>query len=179
MFEGKLVRIRAYRESDVEPAMNYLNDMNIRRLMTPGIPFPFLLHDEKKWFESLSALKENYSFAIETLAENHYIGGCGINHVDWKNSVAVVGIFIGDEAYHSKGYGTEAMSLLVKFIFEEMNMNKVKLSVYGFNHRAKRSYEKCGFKEEGVLRQEIYREGQYHDEIIMSILRSEYVGFEK
>ena len=66
------------------------------------------------------------------------------------------------------------MKLLVKFIFEQMNINKIKLCVYSFNERAKKCYIKTGFKEEGVLRQELYRDGAYHDIIMMGILKSEY-----
>lgn len=128
-----------------------------------------------KWFEGCSALKDTYSFAIETLEEHKYIGGCGVNSVDWKNSIVVVGIFIGDKDYWSKGYGTDAMQILIKFIFNEMNINKIKLQVFSFNERAINSYKKCGFKVEGVHRQEIFRNGKYHDDIIMGLLREEYL----
>ena len=142
--------------------------------MSPGIPYLYTLENETKWYEGLSADKDQYSFAIETIEEEKYIGGCGVNSVDWKNSIAVIGIFIGDKNYWDKGYGTDAMKILVKFIFEQMNINKVKLNVYGFNERAIRCYEKCGFKKEGTLRQEIFRDGKYHDEYIMGILKEEY-----
>lgn len=85
-----------------------------------------------------------------------------------------VGIFIGDKNYWNKGYGTDAMRILIRFIFEQMNINKIKLNVYEFNPRAVRCYEKCGFKKEGTLRQEIFRDGKYYDQYIMSILREEY-----
>lgn len=107
------------------------------------------------------------------MEDNEYIGGCGINHVDWKNSRAEVGIFLG-KPFWNKVYGTDAMRVLVNFIFNEMNLNKISLNVYSFNERAIRSYEKVGFKVEGVLKQHIYREGHYHDEIIMAILKSEW-----
>lgn len=72
------------------------------------------------------ALKDTYNFVIETLADNKYIGGCGVNEIDWKNSKVVLGIFIGDKEYWNKGYGTDAMKVLTKFIFEQMNINKIK-----------------------------------------------------
>ncbi len=61
----------------------------------------------------------------------------------------------------------------VNFIFSEMNLHKISLLTYGFNKKAIRSYEKVGFKVEGVLKENIYREDQYHDEIIMSIFKEE------
>lgn len=66
------------------------------------------------------------------------------------------------------------MRVLVRFIFNEMNMNKIKLHVFSFNERAKRVYEKIGFKVEGILRQELFREGRYHDVIVMGLLKSEW-----
>lgn len=174
MYTGEKVRFREYRKEDVKQAQEYINDPEVKRLLHPGIPFLYTYEDEQKWFENMSATKDEYSFAIETLEDSKYIGGCGINKVDWKNSTAVVGIFIGDKAYWSKGYGTDAMKVLIKFIFEQMNINKIKLNVNSFNERAIRSYEKCGFIKEGVLRQELFRDGKYHDVINMGILKEDY-----
>lgn len=174
MYEGELVRFRAMRESDLDMAQAYINDPEVARNLSPRTPFLATAKDEKDFLDSISFTKDTYNFAIEAKDTNKYIGGCGVNEIDWKNSVATVGIMIGDKNYWSKGYGTDAMKLLVKFIFEQMNINKIKLCVYSFNERAKKCYLKTGFKEEGVLRQELYRDGAYHDIITMGILKSEY-----
>ncbi|KKC30494.1 acetyltransferase [Caldanaerobacter subterraneus subsp. pacificus DSM 12653] len=174
LFTGEKVKLRAYRKEDVELALKYINDPEVKRYLTPGIPYPLTLEDEYKWFESLSSSKDTYSFAIETLEDGKYIGGCGINEIDWKNKVAVVGIFIGDKEYWGKGYGTDAMKVLIRFIFEQMNMNRVELYVYSYNTRAIKSYEKCGFVKEGVLRKRMFRDGRYYDEYVMSILKEEF-----
>jgi len=174
MYIGEKVKLREYRKEDVKQAQEFMNDEEIKSFLTPGIPFLYTYEDEMKWFEGNSATKETYNFAIETLTNYKYIGGCGINNIDWKNSVAVVGIFIGDKNYWSKGYGTDAMKILVSFIFNEMNINKIKLHVYSFNPRAIRSYEKCGFIKEGVLRQEVFRKGEYYNDIIMGLLRDDF-----
>lgn len=173
MLIGKQVQLREYRSTDAEKAQNYLNDFEVTRLLTPGIPFPYTLEDEKQWVSSQSAMKDLYNFAIETLEDGRYIGGCGINHLDWKNSIATVGIFIGDKSLWGKGYGTDAMKLLISFIFEQMNINKIKLNVYAFNERAVKCYEKCGFVKEGTLRQEIYRDGRYYDVYVMGLLKTD------
>ena len=175
MYEGALVRLRPYGKDDTETVWKYINDPEIKQYLAPGIPYPITLNDEEKWILSQSAMQDTYSFAIEDKDTCKYLGGCGINHVDWKNSHATVGIFIGDKEFHGKGYGTDAMRTLVKFIFNEMNIRKVKLEVYAFNERALRSYEKCGFKKEGSLREEIFRFGKFHDIIIMSVFRGEFI----
>lgn len=146
MFEGKLVRLRAYRKEDIEKALEFANDPEVKKYLVPGIPFPWRKEDEEKWYQSLNPFStDSYSFAIEKLSDGEYIGGCGINKIDWKNSVAEVGIFLG-RPYWNQGYGTDAMRVLVRFIFNEMNINKIKLHVFSFNERAKRVYEKIGFR---------------------------------
>jgi len=173
MFEGKLVRLREYRKDDLPLKLSYINDPEVLKYLEPGIPYPVTYNEELRWFDSISAFKDTYRFAVETVSGGSYIGDCGINSIDWKNSIAGVSIFIGSDDYRGKGYGTEAMQLLISFIFNQLNINKIRLYVYSFNERAIRSYEKCGFKKEGVLRQEIFRNGEYHDVIAMGLLRCE------
>lgn len=175
MYVGKKVRLREYRKEDISMRLTYINDAELLNLLISDIPYPITQNEEEKWFESISALGDTYKFAIEKLEDNQFIGGCSINDVDWKNSVATVGIFIGDKSCWGNGYGTDALKTLISFIFMEMNVNKVKLTCYSFNDRAIKSYKKCGFIIEGVLRQEIYKGGIYHDKIIMGILRKDFL----
>lgn len=174
MYSGKLVRLREYRKSDIETVLKFFHDEEVIKNLSPGIPYPYTFEDEEKWFENNSALNDNYNFAIETIASNKYIGGCGINQIDWKNSWVIIGIVIGDKDYWSKGYGLDAMNVLVGFIFNQMNINKIKLNVFSFNERAIACYEKCGFIREGVLREELFRDGKYYDVIAMGMFRKDF-----
>lgn len=174
MFTGEKIRLREYMREDMPCALAYLNDPEVKRFLKPRIPFPITMEEQMKWYECNSSSKDKYSFAIEAIEDGRYIGGCGINETDWKNSSVVIGIFIGDKKLWGKGYGYDAVKVLIEFIFLQMNINKIKLSVYAFNERAIKCYEKCGFKREGTLRQEIFRDGKYHDEHIMAILREEF-----
>lgn len=174
MYCGNYVRLRELRKEDVEKAQKFFNVFEVRNLTQSKIPYPFKFDDEKKFYDSISADNDEYTFAIEDLTKKLYIGSCGVNSIDWKNRHAEIGIFIGNKDFWNKGYGTDAMSLLVKFVFEQMNIHKIKLSVFSFNKRAIRCYEKCGFKVDGVLREEVFKDGQYYDEILMSLLKCEY-----
>jgi RimJ/RimL family protein N-acetyltransferase len=86
---------------------------------------------------------------------------------------------IGDKTCWGKGYGTEVMSLLLRHCFGTLNLNRVQLRVFSRNARARRTYEKVGFIEEGTLRQAGYNQGKYDDTIIMGILRSEWLSKEE
>ncbi|MFA5524489.1 MAG: GNAT family protein [Tissierellales bacterium] len=174
MLFGKRVRLRGLKMEDVEPAYEYMCDPEVLLNLSPGIPYPMTLEREREWFKSQISMQDTYNFSIEDIETSLYIGGCGINKIDWKNRVVTVGIYIGDKDFRDKGYGTEAMRLLIDFIFSQMNINRIQLSVFSFNERAIRSYKKNGFVEEGRLKQSIFRNGRYYDEILMSILRENY-----
>jgi len=174
MFTGKLVRLRDYHKDELSRVKDYFNDPEMKTNLAPGVPFPYTLEDEEKWYASQSAMKDTYTFAIEEIATGEYLGGCGVNEVDWKNSRATVGIAIVNKKYLGRGYGTDAMRVLISFIFNEMNVRKINLHVYAFNERAIKSYKKCGFVVEGTFRKEIFKNGAYHDEIRMGLLREEW-----
>ena len=144
----------------------------------PIAPTPVLTIDPPNALTKLEGGKfdiniklDGNNFAIEDIETGKYIGGCGIQNVNWLSRVALVGIMIGDKDYWGKGYGTDAMKTLVTFIFNNMNINKIRLSTFSFNERAIKSYKKCGFTVEGVLKNEIFKDGKYYDEIIMSIFK--------
>jgi len=102
------------------------------------------------------------------------IGNCAIHDINSKNRACSCGITIGEKEYQNKGYGTEAMEMLVEYGFNTLNMNRIELSVYDFNSRAFKTYQKVGFVEEGRKRQARYHNGKYQDEIIMAILRKNW-----
>lgn len=147
--------------------------MDSRLLMNDGIPFPPVLQEHREFLEKIRSDSNGYTFAVETSAENRFIGTIAVYLIHWHHRHAHVGISL-DPEYHNQGCGTDAMQILLRFIFDEMNLHKVKLSVFDFNPRAVRVYEKCGFRLEGRLREEVYRFGRYHDVLMMGLLREEY-----
>lgn len=172
MYYGEKVCLRAYKQEDIPLATEYVNNKELKDLLVTTIPFPMTIWEEDQWIKSQKSNNEGiYNFAIEDYSTGRYIGGCGIQNVNWLARVATVGIMIGDKNYWGNGYGTEAMKLLLNFIFNDMNINKVRLGTFSFNERAIKSYKKCGFEIEGVLKNEIFKNGKYYDEIIMSVFR--------
>lgn len=174
MFRGEKVQLAAIQREYLPKYVEWLNDWEVAQFLAPGIPYPLNIEDETEWFEERKKRKENFLFAILTLAENKLIGNCGLHNVDLKNRSAVFGILIGDKNYWDKGYGTDATRTILRYGFEQLGLNRVELWVFAFNPRAIRAYEKAGFRREGVRRQGLYRNGAFHDEIMMGILREEW-----
>ena len=81
---------------------------------------------------------------------------------------------LGDKDYWGRDYGSDALKVLIKFIFEEVNMDKIKLGVFSFNARAIACYKKIGFIEEGILKKELYRNGKYNDITLMALFKEDY-----
>lgn len=117
-----------------------------------------------------------YGFAIHALDGDRLIGSIDLGGFDAAARNAWVGIGIGEAEFWGKGYGTEAMRLILRFGFEELNLNRVSLDVFEYNQRGVRSYLKCGFKEEGRHRQALLRGERRWDLIFMGILREEWLA---
>jgi UDP-4-amino-4,6-dideoxy-N-acetyl-beta-L-altrosamine N-acetyltransferase len=169
MIKGKKVILRALEKEDLTHCVRWINDSEITKGL--GIIFPISQYEEEKWYENYVKDEKNKIFAIET--EKTYIGNVGLHDIDWINRKALLGIMIGEKKYLSKGYGTDAITTLLEFAFDTMNLNKISLTVFENNQRAIRCYEKCGFTREGVMREDLFRDGKFHDTLFMSILKRE------
>jgi len=94
--------------------------------------------------------------------------------IEQPHGDSFVWILIGERDYWGKGYGTDAMRVFMRYAFQEWNLHRLSLRVFGFNQRALRSYEKCGFVYEGVNRNALNKMGQRWDEVWMGITRGEW-----
>ncbi len=112
-------------------------------------------------------------FAIETL-DGKLVGDCGLRKIDWKSRKAEFFITIGEKQLWGKGFGSDALRIVIRLAFHRMNLNRLWLSTLADNSRAVRCYEKCGFVREGLLRQESFVDGKYRDVFMMGLLREDY-----
>ncbi|WP_054704246.1 GNAT family protein [Bacillus sp. JCM 19041] len=115
-----------------------------------------------------------HDFAICLVKSGEIIGDLAIIEIDLDNNKAMYRIALHHKNQYGKGYGTEATMLAQQFVFEELQLNRLELQVYSHNPRGIASYKKAGFKQEGVLRQALYMNDVYSDEIIMSVLYEDY-----
>lgn len=172
---GKRIRLRAVEREDVTKFHEWVNDPEVTRSL--ALYLPMSMRDEENWFDGFGKRDPNEKpFAIEIRKGKAWklIGNCAAFGIDMVNRSAELGIMIGAKEEWNKGYGAEAMTLLLKHGFETLNLNRLFLRVYEENVRAVRSYEKAGFVFEGKMRQAVYKRGKYDDVLLMSVLRSEW-----
>ena len=172
MIRGSKTYLRALKHDDLPHFVRWINDPETRRFMT--MRYPLSMTEEEGWWERFSTRQNDYVFAIEA-DEGTYIGNIGLHSVDLDNRRAVLGIIIGEKAYWGRGYGTDAICTMLDWAFGYLNLNRVSLTVYEYNERAIRCYEKSGFRHEGGMRQARYLDGKYYDELMMGILRNEFL----
>jgi len=175
MIEGRLINLRAIDMGDVDRYVAWFNDREVTRHLRMRYPLSRLA--EENWLRERGVTQVAYgsggNYAIET-KEGVHIGSVGFHYANAENRKATLGIAIGDKNYWSKGYGTDAMLTLLRFGFDEMNLHRIDLSVDADNARAIACYRKCGFVEEGRLRDERYSRGEYRDQLWMGLLREEF-----
>jgi RimJ/RimL family protein N-acetyltransferase len=176
MYYGDRIRLRAIEREDIPTFVRWFNDPEVRRFLL--MYQPMSRASEERWFEGLLDRRDDYLFAIEASVGDQWvhIGNCGLDKIDWKNRHAVLGIVIGEKAFWDKGYGTDAVRTVLRFAFHELNLHRVELEVFDYNPRAQRCYEKAGFRLEGTRRQALFRDGEYHDVHLMSVLRHEFAS---
>jgi RimJ/RimL family protein N-acetyltransferase len=176
LIEGKRVRLRALDKQDLPFFVKWLNDPQVTEFLT--LYQPLSLTQEENWFQHvLSGPSDEIPLGIEALIDGtwHLIGNISFHKVNWVDRSAEVGIFIGNKDCWNKGFGREAMMLMVSHAFDHLNLNRVFLRVLANNLRGIASYNHAGFIEEGRLRQAAFKNGQYVDVMIMSVLRDEWI----
>jgi RimJ/RimL family protein N-acetyltransferase len=117
-------------------------------------------------------------FAIETLDDPPVlVGNPGLSGARLKDRCGTLGIAL-DREHTGRGYGTDAMRIIVGYGFREMGLHRIQLSVAAFNPAGIRSYQKAGFAVEGRHREAVLHDGRWHDEVLMSILDHEWAAHE-
>ena len=170
MIAGEHVILRAFEREDAERCYRWMNDPNVVRTLKSRYPINF--SNEIEWLERamLPSPSERH-FAIERKDDRTHIGNASIHDVDWVSRTAWFGLFIGEPSAWNRGFGGDAIATLMRFAFDEMNLEKLRINVFDYNERAKHVLTSRGFVQEGRLVRDFYREGAYHDIVILSAFR--------
>ena len=166
---------RGASDEEIEKFTEWMNDFQVTDYINKSEQIMTAI-GEKEWLENTARKNENKNFNIIDLNSNKLIGTIGLEKFNWTSRNAVLGIFIGDKNYRNNGYGTEAIKLLLEFGFKYLNLHSIRLSLLSVNERAHKCYLKCGFKDAGKSREEIFLNGKYYDKLYMDILDGEFEG---
>jgi RimJ/RimL family protein N-acetyltransferase len=178
IYRGSLVRLSAADPEELGKNYIILNrDTELMRLFGTGPARMSSKRASVEYYEK--ELKDQppakFYFSIRTLDDDRLLGETDLDVVNWASRDAFVGIGIGNRADWGRGYGTDAMQLVLRFAFTELNLRRVTLNVFEYNPRAIRSYEKAGFRHEGRMRGALNKEGRRWDILVMGILREEWM----
>ena len=168
---GEKVYLSPRSIDDAEKYVEWLNNYDIAKYLNQNVKI-ITVEGEKEYLAKSD--KDSYNFAIVDLKTDELIGSIGLMHIDNVHRTAELGIFIGDEDHLSRGYGSDAIKLLLDFGFNQLNLNNIMLKAISFNQRALRAYEKCGFKTFGVWKESHYVDGKYYDLVHMNITKKEF-----
>lgn len=172
-FTGKLVRLVVMDlENDPQLIAGWEQDSEYQRLFNDEAARRNNPAQIRKFFQD--ELASMYSFMIERLEDGRKIGMIDLSGFNWTVGNAWVGIGIGERELWGRGYGTDAMRVILRYAFQELNLQRVTLTVFGVNQRGIASYQKAGFRHEGAIPGALLRAGERCDLVFMGILRREW-----
>ncbi|MEE4563069.1 GNAT family protein [Paenibacillus polymyxa] len=172
LLEGSRVYLRPINVEDTELYYNTLFHQEVRRLT--GTQRSFTKEQIARYIEAKGQDSSSLLLLIALQEDDRVIGDIALQDMDSLNHSANIRIAINEHGDQGKGYGTEALVLMLGYGFGICNLHRIELNVFDFNEQAIRCYEKVGFQREGVQRDALFYNYEYHDSILMSMLQHEY-----
>jgi ribosomal-protein-alanine N-acetyltransferase len=152
--------------------LNWINDEEVIKFL--DIKFPTTLDQLENYVKAILNSQNNIFFAIMEKETNNHIGNAKIGPIDWIHRTANYGRMLGDKSSWGKGYGTESLELLLKYVFKKINLHKIWTLVVESHITSIKSNQKAGFKIEGKLKEHLFKDGKYVDAVVVSITSDEY-----
>lgn len=173
---GEKIYLRGLEREDISGNWyQWFNDEEVTRYMVRGA-FPTSVESHTEFYEHIVHSSTDLVLAICDKNTGAHIGNVGLHRIDWINRSAEFGIVIGEKAFWGRGYGTEATKLIISHGFRRLNLRKIFLGVCAEHVAAIKAYERSGFRQEAVLKSELYRDGRYLDKVLMSIFATDFYG---
>jgi RimJ/RimL family protein N-acetyltransferase len=170
VLKGEKVALRPPSDGDAALFIQWFADLEVTRYLASA--FPSSLQAEEDFFKRIGESKNDVWWVIE--AEGRTIGASGIHRINWIDANATTGTLIGDKSCWRKGYGSESMALRTEYAFRQLNLHKLRSGAFMENAPSKRALEKAGYREVGIHREDVWRDGKWHDHWIAEILRSDW-----
>lgn len=160
-------------EADLTEYASWVNDQDATRYMGSG-RFPVSASDIRTYVANFLNDPNGVIFGVRESATGQHVGNIALNNIDWVHRKGEVGILIGSSGARGKGYGAEALRLLVGHAFSRLGLNKLTAGYVDGNEGSKRLFESVGFKTEGVLKEDFFLEGEFLDSFRVALLRSDW-----
>ncbi|MDP5275389.1 GNAT family N-acetyltransferase [Chengkuizengella axinellae] len=175
--KGNKVYLRPLDIDDSEIYFQMVYNTETRRLT--GTQKSYTREQISSYIENKAGDSSSVLLLIALKETNEVIGDIALQDIDTINRSSHIRIAIDAEQNQGKGYGSEAITLMLEYGFGILNLHRIELEVFSFNNRAEHVYEKLGFKKEGIQRDRLYYDHQYHDAILMSMLEDEFRAMKK
>jgi len=172
MFDGKQIYVKPLEEDDLPLRVKWVNDPEVRNNLM--FDYPLSLARTRQWFQNTLMDTTKANFSIVDKVSGSVIGMTGLLDIDFKRRRAQFYITIGEKEYWGRRIADEVIHTMLEYGFTELNLNKIYLFTLPDNERARKVYERNGFKQEGVLREHDYCVGEFQDIHQHSILKREW-----
>ena len=171
---GRRLYLRPVEQADIECLRRWVNNPEIRQFINRQVPLSQI--EEQKWQDNRATgpAPSDITLAIVLRKGDRLIGSMGLHRIDWINRNAFTGALIGEKECQDKGYGSEAKALVLRYCFDTLGMHRISSNVLANNARSRAYLLRSGYREEGVLREFMYRDGKWVDDIQMGLLASEW-----
>ncbi|WP_377890191.1 GNAT family N-acetyltransferase [Alkalihalobacillus sp. R86527] len=175
MFSTSRIHLRKVTENDADLYHTWRSNSEVMKNTSPELDV-YTVKETEAFIQSIINSDTSKSYMIQTSENDTPIGIVSLINIDLKNRNAECIIDIGNVDYWGKGYGTEAMNVLLEYSFCELNLHKITLRVFSYNERAIKLYERLGFDKEGEQKEQLFRDGKWHGIILMAVFQESYLA---
>ncbi|MCE0495281.1 GNAT family N-acetyltransferase [Vibrio salinus] len=177
LMEAENIYLRSLDVNDAELFYVWSCDRDVTRYSLSSYAYPQSKTDMSSWLSGINSERSNVYFGICCKEDDQLIGYAGISSISTLNRSGEFFILIGNKACWGQGIGTLVTKLVTHYAIKTLGLHRVQLTAYTRNTAAMNAYRKAGYQHEGVMRQAGFRDGQFVDKVIMSVLSTEWTGF--
>lgn len=172
VIEGERIRLIPPTVEMLDNYTAWLSDTEVTRWF--GAIHPPAPQQEREWFDGVARSEKDILWAV--MAGDRHIGSTGIHQINWQHRRGVTGNFIGDRSQWGKGYGSETVRLRTRYAFIRLGLDKLETEAFMENIGSRRCLEKSGYRQYGVKRRHVFRDGRWHDMWLADVLREEWLA---
>ncbi|MDO8742622.1 MAG: GNAT family N-acetyltransferase [bacterium] len=162
--QGEKIYLRPLTAADAPRMTAWLNNPELTQYLT--VEPPFTENQEREWVVSMEQSRTDLVFGVVAKDTNEHVGNIGLHHIDTGSRTAPIGIFIGAADMRGKGYGAEAVRLVVDYAHDKLKLDTIHSDIFAFNERSVALFSNAGFVRSEVRKDAHVKEGKSIDAVI-------------